>query len=197
MRVINSSFSFAVIMQRTHLYFIAILLPQEIANEVVSIKEEFAARFKSRHALKTPPHVTLQAPFYMNESEEPGFKRQLFSFFARISSFDLQFKDYGCFSGKRPPVIYISPLKNEKLEIVHKELMYFLRHLNFPEEKTRISFHPHMTVAYRDLQPAEFEKAWPEFRDRNFQAEFQVLEAHLLRHDGEKWHPIASFRLDG
>ncbi|HEX4852355.1 MAG TPA: 2'-5' RNA ligase family protein [Puia sp.] len=184
-------------MEGTYLYFIAILMPPDIASTVVGIKEEFAARFHSRHALKTPPHVTLQAPFYMNEKEEPKFKRQLTIFFDRISAFDLHFKNYGRFNGKKNPVIFINPEPNEQLDFTHNELMFFLRDLDFPEEQTRITFHPHMTVAYRDLQWTEFEKAWQEFENRNFDAEFRVRHAHLLRHDGQIWHAIASFALKG
>ncbi|PWT74867.1 MAG: RNA 2',3'-cyclic phosphodiesterase [Bacteroidetes bacterium] len=184
-------------MQGTKLYFIAILMPPEIANSVITIKEEFAARFKSRHALKTPPHVTLQAPFYMSEKEEVEFRQQLSVFFERIPPFFLQFNNFASFKKKKFPVIYINPDKNEELEVIHEDLMYFLRELNFPEEQTRISFHPHMTIANRDLTGDQFEAAWPEFENRIFHAKFRVRQVHLLRHDGEKWEPVAYFKLGG
>ena len=46
-----------------NLYFIALLPPVEVAEEVTEIKQFFARNYNSRAALKSPPHVTLQPPF--------------------------------------------------------------------------------------------------------------------------------------
>ena len=44
-------------------FFIAILPPETIQREITDFKEEIARDFKSSHALKSPPHITLLMPF--------------------------------------------------------------------------------------------------------------------------------------
>lgn len=54
----------------------------------------------------------------------------------------------------------------------------------------KYSFHPHMTVGYRDLTFENFQKAWKVYKEKEFKTKFLVNEISLLRHDG-KWTPIA------
>jgi hypothetical protein len=44
-----------------------------------------------------------------------------------------------------------------------------------------------MTIATRDLTEKAFEKAWPEYRPRIFQAGFIVKSLFLLKHNGKFW----------
>lgn len=177
------------------LYFIAILPPEEISNHVIAIKQEFADRFDSKHALKLPAHITLQPPFFMKMQDEENFKKILADFFIHYSSFDIQCKNFGCFDNKNNPVIFILPLENEIMNGTYKNLMLFLRKLGFSEKQTPLKFHPHMTVAYRDLSPENFRQAWPEFSQRNFEAAFHVDNIFLLKHNGKKWVAIQGFKL--
>jgi 2'-5' RNA ligase len=56
-------------------------------------------------------------------------------------------------------------------------------------------FVPHMTVAFRDLQPAQFRAAWPQFKARLFQGSFLASALTLLLHDGKRWQVFAEFSL--
>ena len=177
------------------LYFIAALTPPEVASAVISIKLEFADRFESSHALKLPAHITLQSPFGMHQRDEKTLKKALTVFFSRMPSFQVQCRNFGSFSRGNSPVIFIQPVENKILNSIHKSLMLFLRELGFPKEKTSLKFHPHMTVAYRDLTVDNYQKAWSEFEQRHFEADFQVEKIYLLRHDGKKWIPLRGFDL--
>ncbi|RZJ47805.1 MAG: RNA 2',3'-cyclic phosphodiesterase, partial [Chryseobacterium sp.] len=52
------------------------------------------------------------------------------------------------------------------------------------------SFHPHVTVGYRDLTWENYLKAWEVYCEKEFKTKFIVDKIMLLRHDG-KWIPIA------
>jgi 2'-5' RNA ligase len=182
-------------MKEDVLYFIAILTPPEIASAVIAIKQEFADRFESAHALRLPPHVTLQSPFKMHPGKEENLKKALRVFFGRAASFKMECRNFGSFFSTKNPVIFIEILENAVLHAMHKNLMLFLRELGFPKETTPLKFHPHMTVAYRDLTAKNFLRAWPEFEQRHFEADFPVETIYLLRHDGKKWIPQTGFNL--
>jgi 2'-5' RNA ligase len=54
-------------------------------------------------------------------------------------------------------------------------------------------FVPHMTVAFRDLTPDNFERAWSEFRDRKINFEFEANNLTLLAHDEQQWNVLSNF----
>lgn len=167
------------------LYYIAVIPPGPIAEEVKSIKQEFASRYNSSRALRSPAHITLQAPFWSDPSSEIPLTEKLKMFCNGRESFRVQLSDFSRFDKR---VIFADVTANEKLHQLHKDLMYFLRDkLNFPASGTSLSFHPHMTVAYRDLTPEMFTKAWEEFKLREFKAEFEVKSISLLKHNRKEW----------
>ena len=131
----------------------------------------------------------------MHPKNEENLKQALAVFFGRMPSFKIQCRNFGFFTSKRNPVIFIRVVENAVLGSIHKSLMLFLRELGFPIEETSLKFHPHMTVAYRDLTVENFKRAWPEFEQRNFEADFVVEKIYLLRHDGKKWIPLTGFDL--
>ena len=45
------------------LYFIAVLPSEEIHEEITVLKHEIAEKYESKHALRSPPHITLHMPF--------------------------------------------------------------------------------------------------------------------------------------
>ena len=51
-------------------YFIAIIPPSPILEEVQEIKNYFKDKYESRAALNSPPHITLHMPFFWKIDEE-------------------------------------------------------------------------------------------------------------------------------
>ncbi|HEU4576049.1 MAG TPA: 2'-5' RNA ligase family protein [Chitinophagaceae bacterium] len=185
----------AYIMEQTGLYFIAILPPPQIMQEVTAIKQEFAGRFQSRHALKVPPHITLKEPFQMLFKNEAPLSTALNTFFNKFDSFEIALRNFGCFANKQNPVIFIQPDENLFLQKLYQGLMDFLQKTGFFRAAITRPFHPHMTVAYRDLSMDNFKKAWLEFSKRTYYETFSVTEIWLLHHTGNVWIPYQSFTL--
>ncbi|MGE5658852.1 MAG: 2'-5' RNA ligase family protein [Actinomycetota bacterium] len=176
------------------LFFIALLPPQEIQASITEIKQHFAEHYASRHALKSPPHITLQPPFEWLPEELPRLEEWLANFTTPRSPFSITLSGFAAFP---PRVIYVNVIKTPELLAIHQALMAGLEaNLGIidPASKTR-PFSPHMTVAFRDLTRKNFQAAWPKFEQRSLDFEFTASQLTLLIHDNSRWNIKAEFLL--
>ena len=172
------------------LYFIAIILPEPIKDQVQKIKQEFANCFGATHALKSPPHITLIPPFKTSSQIATEVAEFLEKTSQEVNAFQLIIKDFSCF---KPRVIFLNPLLNQELEVMQKHLQKeFYRKFPFGEPSLR-PFHPHLTIAFRDLTPKMFYKAWPIYKNKTYGAQFMVDRIYLLRHNGKIWQEFKGF----
>jgi len=182
---------------KTNLYFIAIIPPEEICEAITAIKQDFAERFKSSKALKVIPHITLKAPFKFPTEKHMEVLRWFASTNVTVNSFQQELKGFGSFANKRNLAIFVEPLMNESLKTLQKNVInHFTK--EFGKEQVvqnEYKFNPHVTVAYRDLLPSEFNIAREEYQSKKFEAAFDVNSFHLLQHDGKKWNSIKEFVL--
>ena len=51
-------------------------------------------------------------------------------------------------------------------------------------------FHPHITIATRDLHKKDFHEAWLLFETKKFKAEWEADALSLLRHNSAYWDVI-------
>ena len=184
-------------MSNQNLFFIALIPFRHLREQIILIEKDFAKRFNSFKALKVPAHITLKAPFTCNDNA----MHELLTWFYDLKFFQKQFtvqlKDYAAFHNKNAPVVYINPIATSDLMRLQKELITGFRSM-FPAylNNVDIAFKPHMTVAYRDLTPDMFEKAWKEYEHKSFDAMFDVNAVHLMKHNSVKWELAASCNLD-
>ncbi|MBK5277935.1 MAG: 2'-5' RNA ligase family protein, partial [Bacteroidia bacterium] len=54
-------------------------------------------------------------------------------------------------------------------------------------------FHPHLTLAFRDLKKPMFEKAWEEFKSKEYSESFAAKHFTLLKHNGKVWESLKDF----
>ena len=168
------------------LFFIAILPPEPIRQEIDSIKSYFARVYQSSAALKSPAHITLQPPFEWFGDEYSPLTKLLESFAGERSPIRIVSSGFGAF---KPRVIYINVEKTQELIAMQKDLQIDCqKSLNIPNQETKNrSFKPHLTVAYRDLTKTNFYKAWQQFELRSNNCEFLVSKLTLLKHNGKRW----------
>ena len=174
------------------LYFIAIVLPEHIQSKVIEIQTDVSNRFGSQAVLKVMPHITLKSPFKISSAERLKAIEWFKNMNLDIQSFDLELRNFGAFTNPKHPVIYIAPMTNPSLEILQKTILKNFIDA-FPDiglMSMELEFRPHVTIAYRDLKPEMFDKAWSEFIDRRFSENFKVGEIHLLQHDTKRWNII-------
>jgi 2'-5' RNA ligase len=175
-------------------YFIALLPPQDIQNYANELKQYFADKYNSRHAQKSPPHITIQPPFQWSNADGLILETKLREFANKTKALPITLLNFAAFS---PHVIYIDVVKSPELMALQVELMdYVEENLGIIDKvvKSR-EFHPHMTVAFKDLTKPNFKAAWPEFEKREVHFEFTAENLTLLQHDGTKWNIKNEFAL--
>ena len=173
-------------------YFIAIVPPEPVLVKVREIKESICLQYNSCGALRSPGHITLHSPF---EWKEEGKLIEILSEFKfDEKDFQILLKGFNCFE---PRVIYVDVLRNEKLFYLQRELVYFvkskLRLFNQSDDKR--GFHPHVTVAFRGLKKAVFNEIYNEYKEKEFNMDFNCKTFSLLKQLGQKWEVIENFDL--
>ena len=173
-------------------YLIALIPPSPLLEEIQLLKEYFKETYQSKAALNSPPHITLHMPFEWKDTKGEKLTAALRKFVFAKTHFELHLQDFSCFA---PRVIYLNLLESEPLRALQSDLHTFCKtELNLFNARYRdLPFHPHITLAFRDLKKELFEKAWAEFKEKKFAANFIIDKITLLKHDGKVWNPYADF----
>jgi 2'-5' RNA ligase len=166
------------------IYFLAIIPAEPLRAKLNALKEEFSKSYHTYHGLKSPPHITLIPPFSLENKLEKALLRSLAEFAGSCTAFEVSILDYGAFKRR---VIYLNIKKNDVLETLHKKLTEKCNtefgsniHLGKP-------YNPHITLAFRDLSPQMFYKAWKKYEFESFEANFMANSLFLLKHNGKFW----------
>lgn len=180
------------------IYFIALLPTAEVGKEIIKIKQDFAENFGPMYALKVLPHITLQVPFTADPALEKAFCDELAEFAKTQAPFEVSLNGFGTFPNKQNRVLFINVEKSETMSALHRQLINFLRkEFGFSTMLARTGFTPHVTVAFKDLEDAQFEKAWPEYENKEYTASFKVNNLYFLRHNGKSWEVLQKCKLGG
>jgi 2'-5' RNA ligase len=171
-------------------YFIAIVIPPPFFEEIESIKHELKVDQGLKGALRSPAHITLHRPFEWPAEKENQLVDKL-SGFSFSHEFDISLKGFGFFE---PRVIFVNVVYSDPLFMIHDELKrYAATELRiFNERDDRRGFHPHVTVAFRDLKKREFPAVSEKFRTRAYNACFSYAGFSLLRLS-DKWKVLRDF----
>lgn len=182
-------------MSADSLYFIALLPPPELRARIEALKKEMQQHYGAGHALKAPAHLTLQIPFKRSEDQEAALTGGLADFAAGETGFSVDLDGFGCFA---PRVIFINAGPPEPLAGLFTRLRAnLLDALGFAQDEVGRRFHPHITIATRDLRKTDFSAAWAEFQQRPFRASFRAGHLVLLKHNGRAWDSYRAFGFSG
>lgn len=182
----------APVKETKQLFFIALLPPEDVTKIARQIQKHCAEVYQSRAALKSPPHITLQAPFKLELSQLPLLEQLLANFAQNNGAIPMILDGFAAF---KPRVIYINVLKNTELLTIYRELSNFLEiSLNIIDQASKNHpFAPHLTVAFRDLKKSAFHQAWQEFEQKSLHFEFVIPQLTLLKHNGKYWEIYKQF----
>ncbi len=174
---------------QTEKFLLAILPPPDVLADVLKIKEHFRDNYRSKGALNAPAHITLHMPFEWRQDREEQLIRNLLEFSDTQHKFRITLHGFDSFP---PRVIFVNVMRSQQLDALQKQLHSFCKtHLDtFNAGYKDQPFHPHVTVAFRDLRKTEFLAAWDEFKQRQYDAEFECDSIELLKHDGKFWKPF-------
>lgn len=166
-------------------YFLALLPTQKIQAEVTQLKVLIAERFNSKHALKSPPHITLHMPFKWKDSKIAQLQTALKKINKDVVPFSVELNGFNFFE---PRVIYVDVMKNRELTELQARVVDVSRKdlkLDNGNYKDR-PFEPHLTIGFRDLRKPQFYEAKKYFLKREFSCVFSVKKVHLLSYDKKK-----------
>lgn len=177
------------------LYFFAVVPPEPLYSEVRAMKEEIRDLFGCSWALRSPAHITLYMPFRRQESEEEQLIASVRRFAAGFGRFRLSLEGFDCF---RPRVLFLHVAPSEALRQLQASLCAHLKEAHgIYDRRMERPFHPHMTLAHRDVSPACFEEMWDYYKDKPFHAGFEVKGFYLLKHEHKRWKEHVFFPFSG
>jgi 2'-5' RNA ligase len=172
------------------LYFIGILAPRDIQQVVLGWKHYMLQRFGCRNALKSPAHITLIPPFELETGKQQLLNGYLDQFSVGQVDFSISIRNFSHFGNR---VIFASVEDNPDLQKLQTALESWLGGASlFHLKDAGRSFHPHITIANRDLDQKDFFPAWNHFSLQTYSAHFKAGSLSLLLHDANKWNLVHS-----
>jgi 2'-5' RNA ligase len=168
-----------------NMYFLAILCPPQVDDKVLSFKHWVKEQFASVVALKSPAHITLIPPFWLEETREAELLQTLQSFTSDMEELEIQLEVFLHFGKK---VLFVQVKENPSLQELQSQTEnYFLQSFGGSIKKDNRPFHPHITIANRDIKPGDFGKAWQYFSKKIFKETFRTKTISLLKLISTKW----------
>lgn len=170
------------------LYFIAIILPQYLDDKILAYKNFMLEKFNCKVGLKSPAHITIVPPFRMDQNKEADLLKAVKNITINFSSFSIATKNFSAFA---PKTIFIDVEPNENLNHL-KNLSgnYFSQHPEYLIQLDQRPFHPHITIATRDIDKKDFKEARSFFINKIFKEEWLATGLSVLKHNQKKWDVI-------
>jgi 2'-5' RNA ligase len=170
------------------MYFVAIVLPEELNKEVRVFKDRMLAKWGCKVGLKSPAHITLIPPFWMDETLQTELLRDLDVLCSSLHPFPITTNNFAAF---KPRTIFIQPVLHEGLKKLKRATDSFCKaHKQYGAKADNRPFHPHITIATRDLHKQAFAEAWLYFEQQKFEVVFDAKGLSVLRHNTQAWDVI-------
>ena len=174
------------------LYLVVLLPPEPVFTETWAMKQEVHQLTGSRNAVRLPPHITLVPPLSQNDEFEARCTAALASFAAAQTGFAVGLDGFAWVDNR---TLFVHVSEAGALKAFHAALMEWCStHLPEVTPENR-PFTPHLTLATRDLPPAQVPALRQQFAARSYAATFAVHSITLFRHNGQQWQPRATFEL--
>lgn len=165
-------------------YFIAIVIPEPEFSLIEDIKQNLFKQYGLKGALRSPAHITIHRPFEWKEEKEGELIKKLDNFSFK-ESFEIELKNFDFFE---PRVVFVNVMPNATLTNLHYNFKVFakteLKLLNEWEDMR--GFHPHITIANRDLKKPLFYELKERYCTMLFNGKFAAGPLCLLKLD-KKW----------
>lgn len=171
-----------------NMYFIALVLPNELDKLVLKWKRYMQDNYNCKVSLKSPAHITIIPPFWLEPAKENQLLTDANLVASQTAAFTIRTNHFSAF---KPRTIFIAVQPNQQLEHLKARANAVFCATNFyklkPENRP---FHPHITIATRDLFKKDFYEAWRFFEKEVFAEEWQAVDLSVLRHNQKTWEVI-------
>ena len=174
-------------MTGSQMHYIALVAEEPILTEIAQFKDEMLEQFGCRAAMKSPAHITLIPPFYWSRGMQKILMDTFRGFRSEVEELDIRVNGFGHFKRN---VLFAAPEHNVPLLQLQRDCVDYFRPLLGDKIAEKRPFHPHITIANRDLKSEDFDRAWEMFQNRPYIREWTVDKLSLLQHDGSRWQVI-------
>lgn len=167
------------------MYFIAIVLPEEINQAVLPLKQWMFDHYQCKVGLRSPAHITLVPPFWMEEDLENDLVKELDEVTKHLTAFTISTNNFSSF---KPSTIFIAVEENSILDKTRQMTVdHFKQKSRFKMKFDQRPFHPHITISTRDLFKKSYYEAWEYFCNKEFRMEGLINGISILRHNKKNW----------
>ena len=179
-------------MANKELYFWAFIPEEPFLSQLQELKDATAQEYNSYKSLSSPPHITILPPKHLT----PDLKEEIDNALRKVCRnwvpFEIELQDYGRFG---QTVLFLNVKLSEKLSKYYDDCIeiYHKHDLKI----THPSFHPHITLAFKDLEQKQFKRAWDKLKDETYRLRFPAKNLYCLHHNGRKWDVEGEIPLHG
>ena len=158
-------------------FWVGIILPKKIYNEILKTQKKIAEKYETYHGLESSigPHFTLTYQENIDEKDLKKIENIVHEISKEIKPFKVKIVDFRRFYKNR--VIYARVIKSKKLNILHKKLSYKLS--KFGKIRLLRGFTPHITIAYKDIIKENYRLAFKEFKRKKIYYEFELKRIYI------------------
>lgn len=173
------------------LYYIALIPPKPIREDVLGFQAIAEKKFSSKITLRSPAHITLIPPFEATSDELNKISKKITVCIRdNHRPIDTMITGFYHFSNR---TILLEVSKSKKLEVLFNDLMLVTSEITF--NQSYVKFIPHITIANRDLSPEIFDKAYDYFNHIPYSRNFICEEIALFIFKEGKWSVVKRFDL--
>lgn len=172
-------------MKKMGKYFLALVPEGKIQQLAQGLKEEIRETFGVKYALKSPAHVTLKMPFVFNEAKEQELISRIHDFLKSHRPFDLQIEGVDTFGNR---VIFWGVMGGSSLYELQADLRIFCKQeLKLVDELADRNYHPHMTIAFKDLKATQFDRVLKLVQAKGISEPYRAEAVWLLKKIFGRW----------
>jgi len=171
---------------RLPLYFVALIPQGEVKVQINHVKHQTGGRFGCRQALKSPPHITIIPPFRLQPERVEEMLEAVRGNFEAPVNLSVSFNGLGAFENRTIYLDIVADSGINSYDLVAKNLVATKPDL-FPNVRFHDTFHPHITLANRDIPPGDFLEMMDYLKKKTLPESCNELSLEILHLDRGKW----------
>lgn len=169
-------------MSNKELYFWSLIPEEPELSQLQELKESTAKEYNSYKSLNSPPHITVLPPKHLTLAKRETINEGLEKVCNSWKPFEIELQGYGRFG---TTVLFLNVILSQQLDKFYSDCKAI-----YDEHALKIThpnYHPHVTLAFKDLEPEQFKRAWDKLKDETYRLRFPAKHLYCLHHNGEKW----------
>jgi 2'-5' RNA ligase len=171
--------------------YFSLVCPESVGRDIRGFQQWLFLRHGARAAMKSPAHITLIPPFWWPTANLDALSAHAAAFRFAPPTLKVRLEGFGHF-GKR--VLFVRIEDQPELQALQEAFnghMQLLAGGNMKADDR--PFHPHVTIATRDMTPAAFREAWEHFSRMDYRAAMDLDTISLMLHSSGAWNIGHSF----